>query len=150
MKWNITSHGRNILCGVALLLAVMAVPRAEAATLEATLIYASEEPASMDRRMDNIEFRLRRLFKFEHYQLLDQKISALGPNSETTINFVDGHSLHLTTGKGGEKGFPVTMVWSQGGKKLMSTGIKVGKSKPAILGGPSYRQGSLILSLELK
>lgn len=141
---------RSIFVGVTLSLLTLGGVQAEAATLEATLIYASEEPASLDRRMDNIEFRLRRLFKFEHYQLLDQKTALIGPNSETHISFVEGYTLNLKTGKGGEKGFPVTIVWNQNGKKLMSTGIKVGKSKPAVLGGPAYRKGNLILSIELK
>lgn len=140
----------KLLLGLALSVLVLGGIQSEAATLEATLIYASGEPASLDRRMDNIEFRLRRLFKFEHYQLLDQKTAAIGPKSETDISFVDGYSLHLTTGKGGENGFPVTIVWYKNGTKLMSTGIKVGKSKPAVLGGPAYRKGNLILSIELK
>lgn len=140
----------TVLFVLALSALVLGGNPAEAATLEATLIYASEEPASLDRRMDNIEFRLRRLFKFEHYQLLDQQTALIGSKSETEISFVEGYSLHLTTGKGGEKGFPVTIVWNKNGKKLMTTGIKVGKSKPAVLGGPSYRKGNLILSIELK
>ena len=137
-------------CGLFLLMGMLCGMSVEAANLEATLIYASEDPASLDTRMDRIEYKLRRLFKFEHYQLMDQKTALLGPRSETDISFSAGYSLHLTTGAGSEKGFPATIVWKKGGRALMSTGVSISKGRPTILGGPAYKNGTLILAIELK
>lgn len=126
-------------------------PSTEAASVEIRLIYASSvDRAPLDTRLDSIEFKLRRLFRFESYRLLQAKSVILPPNSERDVPFQDGYSLKLSSQGGSHPSRPVTVVWSRNGKPLMSTRVRLSGKQPTVLGGPEYKNGTLILTLQLE
>lgn len=125
-------------------------PQVHAAEIQATLIYASSDPASLDARLDPIEYKLRKLFRFETYQLMDQLVQPLNARSQTVFRFPEEIEVELESGKGSDDQFSATIRWSRKGEALMSTGVRLRRGQPTVLGGPSYRNGSLILNIELR
>lgn len=140
------------LLAMAAILGLAAPARAaEPVTVTAVMIHASNKPAPIDRRIENIEYKLRKIFKFEHYRHAGAgSISVTLPGSGT-IQLGDGHRLEIEASDAG-KGYVRTQVtWSRGGTRLISSSTKVKRrAAPTVIGGPSQGAGKLIVTLSVR
>lgn len=140
-----------VLAAAGMLIPAAPAWAAEPVTVTAVMIHASNKPAPIDRRIENIEYKLRKVFKFEHYRHAGQgSLSSTMPGSGT-IRLGDGHTLQIDVSDAG-KGYVRTKVtWTRGGSKLLSTSTKVKRgAAPTVIGGPSQGDGKLIVTLSVR
>lgn len=123
--------------------------RAEAqhVTLEAMLIQATDRPQAMDQRLDKIEYRLRRVFAFEHYGFMGESRTILSLPSETTVALGHGYSLRVNASAQDGR-IRAQVQWIKGESILLNTSVTQKRGVPSILGGPPYNDGTLILVLQ--
>ncbi len=119
---------------------------AQPVTVEAMLIHASDRPAPMDHRMERVEYRLRRIFGFEHYRFLGKTSSIVNPPAEIRMNLDHGYSLHVNATSGNGR-IRANIRWMRDRETLLSTAVNQRRGVPAILGGPPHEEGTLILVL---
>ncbi len=134
------------------LMGVLGVPLAAAqqtVTMDVLLIHASDRPAALDTRLDRVEFRLRRIFGFEHYGFLQQERTLLTLPTQTRVRLVTGHVVQLRAERLNGR-IRAHIEWYQDQERLVATTITQRRGVPAILGGPPHDEGNLILVLEFE
>jgi len=122
---------------------------AQTVTLEAMLIHASDRPAALDTRLDRIEYRLRRIFQFEHYGFLDETRTVITLPSQSRVDIGHGYALDINASSRDGR-IRAEIRWYRGNQRIMSTSVSQRRGVPAILGGPPHDGGTLILVLEFK
>ncbi len=130
------------LCGLAALLAAMAVPAAHAqgndrVALRAILVSASKEPGATDRSLSRYEDTLRRILRFESFQQLGSDRATLDTPGSGTLSLGQGHRLEINTEPAKGDRIRVQVEWDGNGRRLMRTGLVLRPGVPAVLGGPS-------------
>lgn len=115
-------------------------------TLQAMMIRAQHEAAPMDRRLERVEYKLRRVFQFPFYLYVGEGSLALGNQGEGNIALPDQHKLHVRMGGKGR----VEVRWFRGDEALLSTSVSVSRDAPVVLGGVPSGDGTLILVLSGK
>lgn len=120
------------------------------ARLKAVMIYASDKPAPIDERLENIEYKLRKVFKFEHYLHYGEgKVAVTMPGSGT-IKLGKGYALDVDASQAKDGKIRAKVTWRKGDKKLLSATQVVGRKTPAVMGGVSHEDGTLIVTLVLE
>ncbi len=122
---------------------------AQTVTMETMLIHASDRPAALDTRLDRVEYRLRRIFQFEHYGFLGETRTLITLPSQTRIDIGHGYTLSVNASSRNGR-VRAEIEWHSAGQRLMSTSISQRRGVPAILGGPPHDEGVLILVVEFK
>lgn len=143
---------RNIvsLLLIALFLGAVSV-RAEdrPVTFEATLILASNDPSPLDRRLDQIAFQLRRIFKFEYFRYLGGGQASVKLPADFSINLGQGQELKVSaTHRDGRTRAQVN--WLRNGESVLNTAVHMKSGAHAILGGVPQDNGTLIVTLVAK
>lgn len=135
----------RIIAWVAVI-AALGVPHAgaqDAMHLQALMIQAQHAPAPADPRLESVEFKLRRVFQFQHYRYIGEGRTSVSQGEESTMSLPQGHRLRVkATGPG-----RVEVRWLRGGEALLSTGVSLSSDSPVILGGVPSGDGTLILVL---
>ena len=141
----------SVLFAVVFALASGASAQSDSLNVNAILIRASNDPAPLDTRLDVIEYKLRRLFQFEHYRFMGEGTATLGLPGESTLSVGAGNRLeiHVFTADGGRIRSQVR--WSRNDAVLLSTTVVMTKDVPVVLGGvPDGQGGTLIVALTVK
>ena len=135
------------LLTVACLLATAASSFAEPATIQATMILASNDPAPLDSRLDKVEYKLRRIFGFEYYRHYGEGSALLNLPGQSTIDL--GHGFRLSISATGSKDGKIrtTVQWFRGDELVLNTTVGMKSGVPVILGGISHAGGTLIITL---
>lgn len=136
---------------LALALLWAAVPGAAVAAqmLNATMIYASNDSAPPDRRLQSIEAKLRRVFGFDHYKLVGEGSAAVDVPGSATIPLGGGYALQVQATGPAPGGVMANVTWKRGGQVLLSTRTRLGRA-PTVLGGASHQNGKLIVTLTVR
>jgi hypothetical protein len=124
--------------------------RAAPVTIEAMMILASDDSAPLDRRLDRIEYKLRRIFGFEHYRHFGEGRVTVELPAETTLQLGKGYRLRIDARKADKGRIRTRVEWFKGEQPLLSTSVVLKKGAPAILGGPPHGEGTLIVTLTAK
>jgi hypothetical protein len=133
---------------VALCALATGVVAEETYTVKAVMILASDEPAPIDPRLERIEFRLRRIFKFEHYLHFGEASAVLTNSSSVTMDLGHGYQVEVTTSKR-KKRVRTRVRWVKDDATLVDTSVFLKKNVPTILGGVPHEGGQLIIALTL-
>ena len=115
---------------------------------KAIMVHASDEPAPIDRRLERIEYQLRRIFKFEHYKHVGEGTLAMTLPGSGTIDLGRGYSLLMNVSQGSEGRVSTKVTWKKGGQVLLSTSAKIRRGSSAVLGGAGQGTGKLIVTLQ--
>ena len=132
------------------LLAPLVTGAQDTATLKAVMIYASDKPAPIDLRLENIEYKLRRIFKFEHYLHYGEGTLTLTLPGSGTIKLGKGYELDVQASRISGGRIRAEVTWRKGNVKLLHTAQAVGRKTPAVLGGAGHDDGTLIVTLVLE
>ena len=152
MATSSTRYTRWLSAGLALCLLLLGAGPAAAQGMlgvRASLIYASNEPAPLDTRLDRIEYQLRRVLKFEHYRMMSQRPLTLSQGGSVEADLGEGCRVRLETLSLGGNSARVRATWTQRGQQVMLTTVVLKRGSPAVLGGHPHKQGALVVSLEL-
>lgn len=134
--------------GIALLTCTTAAS-AQTVSLDAMLIHASDRPAALDTRLDRIEYKLRRIFQFEHYAFMGETRTLINLPSQTRVDIGHGYTLDVSASSRDGR-VRAEIQWYRGDERMMRTSIAQKRGVPAILGGPPHDGGVLILVVEFK
>jgi hypothetical protein len=118
-------------------------PRAQAASVKGILITASNASGKTDGRLASYEPTLRRILRFESYHYVGEDTATLEVPESATLSVGDGHQVEVTPEHADGKSLQVKVRWISGGRALMSTGLTLRPGVPAVLGGPSTREGEV-------
>ena len=119
-------------------------------SLKAVMIYASDQPAPIDERIENIEFKLRKIFKFEHYLHYGEGRLTLTLPGSGTLRLGQGYELDVAASRGSGDNIKARISWRKDGVNLLTSTQAVGRRTPTVMGGVSHRQGTLIVTLVLE
>ena len=126
------------------------VESAERTSIKGIMILASEKPGKSDNRVRPYEGKLRRLFKFEHYQFLGEGRSNIAVPGQTAFSLGGGFRLAVQMTDAGDNRFRARVEWTRGSTRLIKTTVLMRKGTPTILGGPAHGGGHLIVILTAK
>jgi RNA polymerase sigma-70 factor (ECF subfamily) len=101
-------------------------------------------PAEMDERLAAFMPKLRRLFSYREYTLLE-RYRAEVPLGETQRWAVPGQRTLEVTPEGVDRGVRLSVRLVRGGLSELSTHIQAAPGQPAVLGGPHFADGVLII-----
>jgi hypothetical protein len=147
--------GRNVIRSMWIgLLALACIAgtagRASAATsIEATMILASHEPAAQDPRLENIEFKLRKIFGFEYYRYYGGGSAVVNLPGETSLALGHGFQLQISAKKHDGR-VRAGIKWLRGDEVVLSTAVNMERGTPVILGGIAHEGGTLIVTVTAK
>ena len=113
-------------------------------SLQVLMIQAQNESAPIDRRLEKVEYKLRRVFGFQFYRYVGEGNLSLPQRGEGTISLPDGHRLHIRLGG---KGGHAEVRWFRNQEALLSTSVGLSRNAPIVLGGIPSNGGKLILVL---
>lgn len=134
------------LC-ILLVVCVAPVRAGAGVTFKAVMIHASDNPAPIDRRLEHIEYKLRRMLKFEHYKHAGEGSASVSLPGSGTIQLGGGYSLHIQASDAGKGKVSAQVQWKKGGSVLLSTRTRVSRGSPTVLGGVSQGSGKLMVIL---
>lgn len=118
-------------------------------SVQAILITASNEPGRSDPRLANYEPTLRRILRFASYRYAGGGSTTLAIPSDGTISLGNGQQLQLRTEDSQGRGIRLLVVWKQGRRTLMETGLSLNPGVPAVLGGPGTGNGDEVYAVIL-
>ena len=121
---------------------------ADRTSVQAILITASNEPGRTDPRLSRYEPTLRRILRFESYRFVGQGSAHLESPGSGTINLGNGQQLDIST-EDASRGLRLRVVWKQGRRTLMETGLSLNPGVPAVLGGPGTGNGDEVYAVIL-
>jgi hypothetical protein len=126
-----------------------AAPASAEVTIKAMLIYASNDPAPLDDRLQRVEYQLRRMFPFEHYRHFGQDSRTLSLPGEVTLDLGRGHRIVAELSKGDDGEVHAWVRWMSGDTTVLNSGFSMKKGAPTFLGGPTHENGKLLVTLEI-
>ncbi|MGJ3243278.1 MAG: hypothetical protein ACFE0O_10045 [Opitutales bacterium] len=113
--------------------------------LTAMLVLATPEAGPPDKRLARLEPRLRKIFQFAGYRQLDAARARVAVPGDTTFTLTDGHRLQVALSPADDRKVRAALTFTRGKQTLIRTTLLLQPGVPAILGGPRYRDGTLIL-----
>jgi len=132
-----------------LLLSLLAVVRtAEAAdtvTVDVGAVYASNEGASIDPALGTIRGKLRSMFNYTSYRMLDRKRLTLSVGETGEFELPGRRSMRATPlrARGGKVRLSIRI--SDGPRNLLTTTLGLRRGGMVLVGGPTHQAGVLIL-----
>jgi hypothetical protein len=137
------------------LLAVVCLPISwahaqDTLSVNAILIRASNDPAPLDTRLDVIEYKLRRLFQFEHYRFMGEGTATLGLPGESVLSIGSGNRMEIHVFHADGSRVRTQVRWLKNDQVLLSTTVVMSRNVPVVLGGVPDGNGTLIVALTVK
>ena len=119
-------------------------------SIQAMLIRASNDPAPLDQRLDVIEYKLRRLFNFEHYRFMGDASAMVNLPGEATLSLGSGVRLEINAFHADGDRVRSQVKWMRNDQVLLSTTVVMTPNTPVVLGGVPDGNGTLIVTLIVK
>jgi len=119
---------------------------AEAVRVEVLLVRAADNGNGIDAPLRPYAGNLKRLFRFNSYELVSRKFMSLELPGEARTALAAGQSLSVSAGPN----LKADIEWKRGKQRLLHTRIQMREGKPAVLGGPRDRDGTWLMILQLK
>ncbi|HMP88592.1 MAG TPA: hypothetical protein PJ991_00240 [Kiritimatiellia bacterium] len=115
--------------------------QSETLTLQALMIQAQNDSAPIDRRLERVEYKLRRVFGFQFYRYIGEGSVTLTSRGEGVINLPDGHRLQVRLrGRGNAE-----VRWLKENEPQLSASVGISRNSPVVLGGIPANGGKLII-----
>jgi hypothetical protein len=123
---------------------------AQGVDLHARLILASNDPAPQDPRLEDLEFKLRRVFGFEYYELLGKGGGIVDLPGQTSISLGNDCVLNIAAEAAGGGRVRASVQWMRGRTTVLNTTVVVARGAGVILGGVSHKRGTLLVALDAR
>jgi len=123
---------------------VPAMAQGDTVTLQVLMIQAQNDSAPIDRRLEKVEYKLRRVFGFQFYRFIGESSITLPPRGEGVVELPDGHRLRVRISG---KGKNAEVRWFRNDEAQFSASVGIAKNSPVVLGGIPSNGGKLIMVL---
>ena len=140
--------GAPALSFLLLLLMLLAAVPSEAAdtvTVDVGAVYASNEVTSIDPDLGAIRGKLRSMFNYTSYRMLDRKRRSLSVGEAGEFELPDRRTMRaIPLPARGDK-VRLSIQISEGPRNLLTTTLGLRRGGMVLVGGPSHQDGVLIL-----
>ena len=133
---------------LALLLALLAAVPCEAAdtvSVDVGAIYASNEGTSIDPALGTIRGKLRSMFNYTSYRMLDRKRRSLSVGETGEFDLPGQRTMRATPLPSQGDKVRLSIQISEGPRMLLTTTLGLRRGGMVLVGGPSHQAGVLIL-----
>jgi hypothetical protein len=131
-----------------LLLPLLAAGPSEAAdtvTVDVGAVYASNEGASIDPALGTIREKLRSMFNYTSYRMLDRKRRSLSVGETGEFELPGRRMMRATPLPAQGDKVRLSIRISDGPRNLLTTTLGLRRGGMVLVGGPSHQDGVLIL-----
>jgi len=132
------------------LLAIVLAGRAQAASIEARLIRASNDQKTTDPSLKDIEHRLKKRFGYENYQLLGVQQEVLRENKTYRLNLGEGFVVFVTPKSVTDRMHEMDLEWTSGKASLVKTTVKIAEDNHLFIKGPGVGDDWIVLVITLR
>ena len=131
-----------------LLLSLLAAVPSEAAdtvTVDVGSVYASNEGTSIDPALGTIRGKLRSMFNYTSYRMLDRKRRSLSVGEAGEFDLPGRRTMRATPRSVRGDKVRLYIQISDGPRNLLATTLGLRRGGMVLVGGPSHEAGVLIL-----
>lgn len=132
------------------LLAMGLAGSAQAASIEARLIRASNDKKVTDSSLKDIEPRLKKRFGYDSYQLLGVQQEVLRENKTYRLNLGEGFVVFVTPKSTAKKMHEMDLEWTSGKASLVKTTVKIAEGNHLFIKGPGVGDDWIVLVITLR
>ena len=134
---------------VALLLLGLA-GSAQATSIEARLIRASNDKKDVDPSLKDIEPKLKKKFGYDYYQQLGVQQEVLRENKTYRLNLGEGFVVFVTPKSTTKKVHELELEWTSGKASLVKTTVKIAEGNHLFIKGPGVANDWILLVITLR
>jgi hypothetical protein len=117
---------------------------AETVSVDVGSVYASNEGSSVDTALSHIRGKLRGMFNYSSYRMLDRKRRALAVGETGEFELPGRRSMRVTPLPSPARKVRLSVQIREGGRNLLSTTVGLSRGGMVLVGGPSHETGVLI------
>ena len=128
-----------------LLLAAIPAEAADTVAVDVGAVYASNEGNTIDPALGTIQGKLRSMFNYTSYRMLDRKRRTLSVGESGEFELPDRRSMQATPLSARGDKVRLSIRISEGTRNLLTTTIGLRRGGMVLVGGPSHQAGVLIL-----
>ena len=128
-----------------LLTAALPAEAADTVTVDVGAVYASNEGTSIDPALGTIRTKLRSMFNYTSYRMLDRKRRTLSVGETGEFELPGGRSMRATPLPAQGDKVRLSIRISEGPKNLLTTTLGLRRGGMVLVGGPPHQTGVLIL-----
>lgn len=114
-------------------------------TVDVGVVLASQEGATVDPALSSIQGKLRSMFNYTSYRMVDRqkRLLAVGETGEFVLP--GDRSMRVTPSPSRGQKVRLAVEIREGGKNLIATTLGLSRGGMVLVGGPSFQNGVLIL-----
>lgn len=109
------------------------------------VVLASQDGATVDPALSSIQGKLRSMFNYTSYRMLDRQRRSLSVGETGDFVLPGNRSMRVTPSPSQGRKVRLAVEIREGGRNLISTTLGLSRGGMVLVGGPSFRQGVLIL-----
>ena len=128
-----------------LLTAALPAEAADTVTVDVGAVYASNEGASIDPALGTIREKLRSMFNYTSYRMLDRKRRSLSTGETGEFELPGRRTMRATLLPAQGDKVRLSIRISDGPRNLLTTTLGLRRGGMVLVGGPSHQAGVLIL-----
>jgi hypothetical protein len=122
---------------------------AQAASIQARLIRASNEKAPADDQLKEIVPKLKPVFGYAHYKQIGFQTQSVKDKEMTTLDLGEGFVLNVTPKSVVKKVHTLDINCVSGKISVVQATIEVGEKKPVFIKGPEVGSTLLIIAVSV-
>lgn len=131
------------LIGISLLLTTSA----QAVSIRAYLIRATNDSKATDARLKDIEPLLKIRFGYQHYQLLGVRQEPFKGHNVHRLNLGEGFVVFVTPKSSSQQRHELDVEWTSGRASLMKTTVRIKENKYLFVKGPGVGDDWIVLAV---
>ena len=132
------------------LLAIGLACSAQAASIEARLIRASNDKKVTDPSLKDVEPKLKKKFGYEYYQQLGVQQEVLRENKIYRLNLGEGFVVFVTPKSVTDRMHEMDLEWTSGKASLVKTTVKIAEGHHLFIKGPGVGDDWIVLVITLR
>lgn len=114
-------------------------------TVDLGVVLASHDGATVDPQLSSIQGKLRSMFNYSSYRMLDRQRRPLGVGETGEFPLPGNRSMRVTPSPAQGEKVRLAVQITEGGKNLIATTLGLSRGGMVLVGGPSHEKGVLIL-----
>ncbi len=134
-----------VLAALAAPLRAVHASAATSVTIDVGAVYASNEGSSVDPALAGIRGKLRVMFDYTSYRMLDRKARTLAVGGTGEYELPGRRTMRVTLLPSHGNKVRLSMQLHEGGRNLLTTTLGLPRGGMVLVGGPPYRSGVMIL-----
>ena len=123
---------------------------AQAASIEARLVRASNDKKATDSSLKDIEPKLRKKFGYENYQQLGVQQEVLRENKTYRLNLGEGFVVFVTPKSIVKKVHELDLEWTSGRASLVKSTVRISEGGHLFIKGPGVADDWILLVITVR